>query len=213
MLDVELFVTLLFTNCWTLVVKLMANRSGDDELKGIAHTYERPANARWSNPYRKINQLIIAAHAVSLISVIVLFFAGEYCMHEIFLILYILSWVYILDWPALVLIIIRENRRAMVWAKITNNKKRLTRKERREAEEELKRLLHHPLQWRKQVRLLRKERREAKKELKRLLHHPLQWRKQVRLYQKKRMEEEKEVKRLLRHPFQWRKMLEFYKRK
>ena len=185
MLDVELFVTLLFTNCWTLVVKLMANRSGDDELKGIAYTYERPANARWSNPYRKINQLIIAAHAVSLISVIVLFFAGEYCMHEIYMILVLLSYLFLLDFPVRLFLMIRAHRRAKIWAKITNNKKRLTRKERREAEEELKRLLHHPLQWRRQVRL----------------------------YQKKRMEEEKEVKRLLRHPFQWRKMLEFYKRK
>ena len=169
MLDVELFVTLLFTNCWTLVVKLMANRSGDDELKGIAYTYERPANARWSNPYRKINQLIIAAHAVSLISVIVLFFAGEYCMHEIYMILVLLSYLFLLDFPVRLFLMIRAHRRAKIWAKITNNKKRLTRKERREAEEELKRLLHHPLQWRKASAIVSKETNGGRKRSKKAI--------------------------------------------
>ena len=180
----DLAIVLLF-NIWITSRKLTIVRDGDRELEEIAYTYERPVNARQSNPYRKMKQYVFIIQSVSFISTIVTEIMGKYCTRETFLILYILSWVYILDWPALVLIIIRENRRAMVWAKITNNKKRLTRKERREAEEELKRLLHHPLQWRKQVRMLRKERREAKKEL----------------------------KRLLRHPFQWRKMLEFYKRK
>lgn len=186
MRNVEFLTTLLFTNSWTFVVKLMQNRTGDDELEGISQTYERPANApRWSNPYRKLNQLTIATHAVSLISTVVLFFAEEYCVHVINTILFLLSWLFLLDLPVRLFLMIRAHRRAKIWAMITNNKKRLTRKERREAEEELKRLLHHPLQWQKQVRL----------------------------YQKKRMEETKELKRLMYHPFQWRKMLDFYKRK
>ena len=95
----DLAIVLLF-NIWITSRKLTIVRDGDRELEEIAYTYERPVNARQSNPYRKMKQYVFIIQSVSFISTIVTEIMGKYCTRETFLILYILSWVYILDWPS-----------------------------------------------------------------------------------------------------------------
>ena len=181
----SLFVTLLFTNCWTLVVKLMANRSGDDELKGIAHTYERPANARWSNPYRKINQLIIAAHAVSLISVIVLFFAGEYCMHEIYMILVLLSYLFLLDFPVRLFCDDKSTQKGKDMGENNEQQKETDPKGTKRSSRRAEKAIASSAPMAKASEIVSKETNGGRKEVKRLLHHPFQWRRSWIFYRRK----------------------------
>lgn len=134
--------------------RISKNKRYDDELTGISYTYERPKLGDRSNTYHVLNKLTAITHLTSFVGMLLLEPLYRFCInvnnvvtgyvaYVVFIAVFILSYSFLLDWPLVVFIGFRTNRRAKLWAKLTNNKKKLTNMERHRIQTEFDRI------WRK----------------------------------------------------------------
>lgn len=102
-------------------------------------TFDRENVSERGRSYKKILRTIFTAHGLSFIGALMyMILAKAGCAVWILLIFAVLSVLYLLYPPIVVWQLFVAERREKQWLIITNNKRKLTRKERREAEQKLK---------------------------------------------------------------------------
>lgn len=136
-----MFIKLLLINVVFALGKIHGNGRWDDQLRGISPTYDRTMYIYRSNTYNSLNKLVAIMHSLSLFCMILFLVLQRYSTAIVINIVAVLSFSYLLDWPIHVFLMLRANRRAKLWAQITKDKKKLTKKERKRIEEEFDSIL------------------------------------------------------------------------
>lgn len=137
-----MIIDLILLNIVFAIGKICGNRRWDNQLRGISLTYDRTKYFCRSNTYKTLNRFVAIVHTLSLFNMILLPILQRCCtVQEINITVAVLSFSFIFDWPIHVLLMLKTNRRAKLWAQITKGKKKLTKIERKQIEEEFYNIL------------------------------------------------------------------------
>lgn len=135
------FVWLTLGNVWGLLCMLCKICKWERLMRENDPTFDRENVSERGRSYKKILRTIFTAHGLSFIGALMyMILAKAGCATWILLIFLVLSALFLLYPPIVVWQLFVAERREKQWLIITNNKRKLTRKERREAEQKLKQI-------------------------------------------------------------------------
>lgn len=135
------FVWLTLGNVWGLLCMLCKICKWERLMRENDPTFDRENVSERSRSYKKMIRTIFTAHGLSFIGALMyMILAKAGCATWILLIFLVLSVLFLLYPPIVVWQLFVAERREKQWLIITNNKRKLTRKERREAEQKLKQI-------------------------------------------------------------------------
>ena len=135
------FVWLTLGNVWGLLCMLCKICKWERLMRENDPTFDRENVSERGRSYKKILRTIFTAHGLSFIGALMyMILAKAGCATWILLIFVVLSALFLLYPPIVVWQLFVAERREKQWLIITNNKRKLTRKERREAEQKLKQI-------------------------------------------------------------------------
>lgn len=134
-------IALILFNILFAGIGLFRLRWWDNVMRRYAPTYAREKASERSKPYKKMVRTDMLVFAISFVGSIALaIIETTECYSWEYLIAGIFSMSYFFYPPILVWQLFVAERREKQWLIITNNKRKLTRKERREAEQKLKQI-------------------------------------------------------------------------